>query len=210
MRAALSQRGIGAVFQSLSHCQTNAGNASGGARVKFPWPSFNSTATCLCSQTLLTSTSKALSPFTSRATICSPPIGAVTPNTCTAPAVIFKRIEYCVVLEDLFSWSSTVARSGFRSPSKSAMAKVELNPGEESGDCRAGGLLATAQQAPPRTKQKAARALTGAPDKPRLLSLRESMNFSKKRNLLTLAARYCPVRIPFPAQNQFVIALKFS
>jgi hypothetical protein len=36
------------------------------------------------------------------------------------------------------------------------------------------------------------------------------MNFSKKRNLLTLAARYCPVRIPFPAQNQFVIALKFS
>jgi hypothetical protein len=36
------------------------------------------------------------------------------------------------------------------------------------------------------------------------------MNFSKKRNLLTLAARYCPARIPLPAQNQFVIALKSS
>lgn len=210
MRAALSQSGIVVVFQSLSHCQMNAGNASGGARVKFPWPSFNSTATCWCSQTLLTSTSKALSPFTSRATICSPPMGAVTPNIWVVPVASCNLIEYCVVLGELLAWSSTVAKSGFRSPSKSAMAKVELNPGEESGDCCAGGRLATAQQAPPRTKQKATRALTGAPDKPRLLWLRESMNFSKKRNLLTLAARYCPTRIPFPAENQLIFALKSS
>jgi len=178
MRAALSQSGIVAVFQALSHCQMNAGNASGSARVKFPWPSFNNTATCWCSHAVLTSTSRALSPFTSRATICSPPAGAVTPKTCTVPAVSFNRIEYRVVLGELLFWNSTVAKSGFRSPSKSAMAKEELNPGEEPGDCCVGILAAFAHQAALSTKQMTRRALIRAPAMLRLLWLCESISSS--------------------------------
>ncbi len=147
--AALSQICIVAPDHSACEFRNASGNAPVSANVNLPWPSFNSTATCLCCQAVLTTTSSASSPFTSFATICSPPAGAVTPKICAAPTASCNRIEYCVLLAELLFWISTVARSGFRSPSKSAIAKVELNPAEELGECRAGLLAALAHPAAP-------------------------------------------------------------
>lgn len=132
--ATLSHCGHAPDSQDAAHCQIAAGNALGLARVKFPWPSFSNTATSWCSHAVLTSRSCASSPFTSRATICSPPAGADTPKLCAAPAVSWKRIEYCVAVEELLLCISTMAKSGLRSPSKSAMAKTELKAGEEAGE----------------------------------------------------------------------------
>lgn len=119
------------MFQMSEESQSEEENASGLAKVKFPWPSLSRTATCLCNQAVLTSRSSALSPFTSRATICKPPTGAETPKLCAAPAVKRKRIEYRAQSEELPFWISTVAKSGWRSPSKSAMTKCEVRPAEE-------------------------------------------------------------------------------
>ena len=154
MSAAPSQIVIGSKAQSLSFPKKAAGNASGSANLNFPWPSFKSTATCSCCQAVLTSTSRASSPLTSRTTICSPPAGAITPNTCAAPAVNCSRMEYRELPEKLPFCTSTVARSGFRSPSKSAIAKVELNPAEEPAGCGAAVLVAFAHPAAPKTKQR--------------------------------------------------------
>jgi len=199
MSAVPSQIAFGAKDQSQSFPKKVAGNAPGSANVKFPWPSFKSTATCLCCKAVLTSTSSASSPFTSRATICSPPAGAITPNTCAAPAVSCNRMEYRELPEKLPFCTSTVARSGFRSPSKSAIAKVELNPAEEPTGCGAVVLAAFTHPAAPRTKQRTRTARKWVFAESRLFGICESINSSFTGSVCNQAARISPVRIPSSA-----------
>jgi hypothetical protein len=187
-RAPLSQSGIAPQFQRLLFSRIAAGNALPSARVNFPWPSFSSTATCLCCNPDVTSTSIALSPFTSRAIICSPPAGAVTPKTCAAPVASCNLIEYSVILDELLVWSSTVAKSGFRSPSKSAMAKEESNPGEEAGEFCVEVPAASARHATPAAKHKIRRALRLALATPRLSWIQVNINSNYERSFLALPA----------------------
>src|ERR1700676_173824 len=96
---------------------------------------------------------------------------------------------------------STVARSGFRSPSKSAIAKFELNPAEETGDGFVEVLAAFTQPAAPRTKQRTRTARRGPFVTSKLSWIRESMNSSLKRSFLERTAQSSPARIPFPVGN---------
>jgi hypothetical protein len=97
------------------------GNAPGSASVKFPCPSFKRTATGRFNHCVDTTRSGTSSPFTSCGTICSPPEGALKEIDRAAPPLSSNRMEYCVVRVSLPP-TRTVAISGFKSPSKSAIA----------------------------------------------------------------------------------------
>src|ERR1700724_2124004 len=87
-----------------------AGNADGSEALKFPRPSFRRTATGRFVHVVVTTTSRKLSPFTSRDVIWSPPVGAVMPRVCRDPPLSWKVIQYCVP-QALSCSALTVARS---------------------------------------------------------------------------------------------------
>ena len=111
--------------QDASYLQTVAGKEVGSCTVKFPCPSFRSTAIGRLSHAVVTIKSRLLSPFTSRDAISRPPTGPVTPTNCREPALILNSIQYRA-REAVICPIWMVARSGLLSPSKSAMAKREL------------------------------------------------------------------------------------
>src|ERR1700687_198511 len=72
-------------FHSRSTLHTAVETADGASRVNIPCPSFKRTATGRLVHAVVTTTSRKLSPLTSRETICSPPEGAETPMGCPSP-----------------------------------------------------------------------------------------------------------------------------
>jgi hypothetical protein len=101
-------------------------------------------------------------------------------------------MEYCEVLEELPFWTSTVARSGFRSPSKSAIAKFAVNPAEETGDGRVEVLAAFARPGTPRTTEKTKPATRELLVSPSLLCIHDNLNPTLKGTFLKRTAPFSP------------------
>src|SRR5208282_1382874 len=87
--------------------------------------------------------------------------------TCVIPAVSSNRMEYRVFDEDSDLRISTVARSGFRSPSKSAMAKFEFRTEGEPWTSGTGLSAACVWLASPDKQSKGihARRMATAPNR---------------------------------------------
>ena len=154
--------------QDNSAVQNASGNAAASSRANFPWPSFSRTATGRWSSAVLTTTSVKLSPFTSREASRNPPAGAVIPMDCPVPLLNSNRIQYFVD-SFLLVANCTMARSGDRSPSKSAMA---------NGKSAAAALLGAPARATP-----AQATCTHAPRTRRARRIRAETDFAKGRSL---------------------------